>query len=291
VPIDVSIGGEYKTLIISGPNTGGKTVTLKTLGLFTLMAQSGLQIPADESSTVGIFSEVLVDIGDEQSIEASLSTFSSHMVNVIDILKKSGENMLVLFDELGSGTDPVEGAALAISILEKIQSTGALSASTTHYAELKAYALESDRVQNASCEFDVETLRPTYRLIVGAPGKSNAFAISERLGMPNDVINRAGALIERDNKRFEDVIEKLDVNRMEMEKAKENAERLRREYESFKLKAEEELKLKIARNEAEINKSTQRLNKFWTAPEPRANLYSVSLRTCESKRIKTSALR
>ena len=258
VPIDVSIGTDFNTLIITGPNTGGKTVTLKTMGLLTLMAQSGLQIPALEHSVIGIFDEVLVDIGDEQSIEASLSTFSSHMVNVVDILNNVGENSLVLFDELGSGTDPVEGAALAISILEKTQSVGALSAATTHYAELKAYALETTGVQNASCEFDIETLRPTFRLIVGSPGKSNAFAISEKLGMSEDIIKRAGALIERDNKRFEDVIERLDTNRIEMEREREAAEKMRSEYESFKRESEEIIKQKLAKSEDEIAKQTQK---------------------------------
>ena len=254
VPIDVKIGDDFKTLIITGPNTGGKTVTLKTVGLFTLMAQSGLQIPAFESSTVGIFDEVLVDIGDEQSIEASLSTFSAHMVNVVDILKKVGPGSLVLFDELGSGTDPIEGAALAIAILENTASAGAISLATTHYAELKVYALETEGVQNASCEFDVETLRPTYRLIVGTPGKSNAFAISEKLGISDKIIARANKLIERDNKRFEDVIERLDTNRIQMEKEKNLAEKMRVEYETFKSNAEEDLKRKIAKSEEEISK-------------------------------------
>jgi len=258
VPIDVSIGGNFDTLIITGPNTGGKTVTLKTMGLLTLMAQSGLQIPALESSVIGIFEEVLADIGDEQSIEQSLSTFSSHMVNVVDILNRVGPNSLVLFDELGSGTDPIEGAALAISILEKTKSSGALSASTTHYAELKAYALETPGVQNASCEFDIETLRPTYRLIIGTPGKSNAFAISEKLGLSSDVITRANELIARENKRFEDVIEKLDTNRIAMEKERDAAEKLRVEFETFKRKAEEEMKIKLAKSEEEIQKSTQK---------------------------------
>ncbi len=256
VPIDVSVGGEYSTLIVTGPNTGGKTVTLKTMGLLTLMMQSGLQIPADESSVMGIFDEVLVDIGDEQSIEASLSTFSSHMVNVADILKRVGNKSLVLFDELGSGTDPIEGAALAIAILEKCSQAGAVTAATTHYAELKVYALETEGVQNASCEFDVETLRPTYKLIIGTPGKSNAFAISEKLGIGEDIITRANELIERDNKRFEDVIERLDSNRIMMEKARAEAEKLRLEYENFKSSAEAELKKKIAKSEDEISKQT-----------------------------------
>ena len=256
VPIDVSIGRDFDTLIITGPNTGGKTVTLKTMGLFALMAQSGLQLPANESSEIGIFDEILVDIGDEQSIEASLSTFSSHMVNVADILRRVSPRSLVLFDELGSGTDPIEGAALAIAILEKTCAEGALTAATTHYAELKAYALETPRIQNASCEFDIETLRPTYRLIVGTPGKSNAFAISEKLGISDDIIARAGKLIERDNKRFEEVIERLDTNRIEMEKERDKAEKMRSEYEAFKRAAEEDLKRKIAKSEEEIQKQT-----------------------------------
>ena len=256
VPIDIVIGGGNKTLIITGPNTGGKTVSLKTLGLFSLMMQSGLQVPLLEGSVMGIFSEVLVDIGDEQSIEASLSTFSSHMVNVSGILKNVGPNSLVLFDELGSGTDPIEGAALAIAILEHTAQKGALTAATTHYAELKAYALETEGVQNASCEFDIETLRPTYRLIIGTPGKSNAFAISEKLGISPDIIARAGKLIERDNKRFEDVIERLDTNRIEMEKERMIAEKMREEYEAFKRQAEDDLKAKIEKSEAEIAKQT-----------------------------------
>ncbi len=256
VPIDVTLGGDYNSLVVTGPNTGGKTVTLKTMGLFALMTQSGLEVPALEGSSIGIFSEILVDIGDEQSIEASLSTFSSHMVNVADILTKVGDRSLVLFDELGSGTDPIEGAALAIAILEKVASKGALVAATTHYSELKVYALETPGVQNASCEFDIETLRPTYKLVVGTPGKSNAFAISERLGISDEIISRAEKLIERDNKRFEDVIERLDTNRIAMEKERDKAEELRREYEEYKEKAEAELKAKIAKSEEEISKQT-----------------------------------
>ena len=262
VPIDVSLGGDFDTLIITGPNTGGKTVTLKTIGLFALMAQAGLQIPARESSTVGIFDKVLVDIGDEQSIEASLSTFSSHMVNVVGILSEAGDRSLVLFDELGSGTDPVEGAALAMAILESVAECGALTAATTHYSELKVYALETPGVQNASCEFDIETLRPTYKLVVGTPGKSNAFAISEKLGLSDKIIARASALIERDNKRFEDVIERLDTNRIEMEKEKDKAAALRREYEEYKRNAEEDLKRRIAKNEEEIAKQTLKVRQI-----------------------------
>ena len=258
VPIDVTLGGDYKTLIITGPNTGGKTVTLKTMGLLALMVQSGLQIPADESSSLGVFSEVLVDIGDEQSIEASLSTFSAHMVTVVEILDKVGEGSLVLFDELGSGTDPIEGAALATAILEKTRARGALSAATTHYAELKVYALQTEGVQNASCEFDVQTLRPTYKLVIGTPGKSNAFAISEKLGLDPEVIARAGELIEKDEKRFEDVIERLDTNRMEMERERDEAKRLRTEYQSYKERAERDLNARIAKNEEEIQKTVQK---------------------------------
>ena len=254
VPIDVSVGGEYDTLIITGPNTGGKTVTLKTLGLFALMAQSGMQIPAAEGSSLGVFSEILVDIGDEQSIEASLSTFSSHMVTVGEILKSVGPRSLALFDELGSGTDPVEGAALAISILEKTRSAGALCAATTHYAELKIYALNTHGVMNASCEFDVETLRPTYRLVVGTPGKSNAFAISEKLGIDPEVIARARELIDKDDKRFEDVIDRLEGDRIAMERARQESEKILAESRREAERREAELNAKIKKSEDEIQK-------------------------------------
>ena len=231
VPINVSLGGEWETLIITGPNTGGKTVTLKTLGLFALMAQSGLFIPADEGSEICLFDRILVDLGDEQSIEQSLSTFSSHMVHIVSMVSDLSPNALVLFDELGAGTDPVEGAALAVAIVCEVRRAGALSALTTHYAELKAYALETDGVQNASCEFDVATLRPTYKLVIGTPGKSNAFAISEKLGLPTRVVEDAKSLISGENRRFEAVIEKLEEARIAMERDRTEAAKLRAELE------------------------------------------------------------
>ena len=242
VPINVNLGGEYDTLIITGPNTGGKTVTLKTLGLFSIMAQSGLHIPADEGSTLCIQEKILVDLGDEQSIEQSLSTFSSHMVNIVSIVKEKNERSLVLFDELGAGTDPVEGAALAVAVIENIREAGAMCAATTHYAELKAYALDTEGVCNASCEFDVETLKPTYKLVIGTPGKSNAFAISEKLGLPREIIERADNYVSTENKQFESVIGELEAKRCEMERELERARVMREEYEAFRAKSEKEIK-------------------------------------------------
>ncbi len=224
VPTTIILGEEYTSLIITGPNTGGKTVSLKTAGLLTLMTMCGLMVPAADGSKVGVFSEILVDIGDEQSIEQSLSTFSSHMTNISRIIKSADDHTLILLDELGSGTDPIEGAALAVSILSYFKDIEARVMATTHYQEVKMYAIEQDGVENASCEFDVNTLKPTYKLITGVPGKSNAFAIAKRLGIGDDIINDAKKLVGEENKRFERVIENLEKARQELENLKSAAE-------------------------------------------------------------------
>ncbi len=244
VPIELSLGEEYQTLIITGPNTGGKTVALKTAGLLSAMTMCGLLIPVADGSRISVFSHILADIGDSQSIEQNLSTFSSHTNKVIEILGTADESSLVLLDELGSGTDPVEGAALAIAVIRRLMENGAKIMVTTHYQELKVFAIDSPSVQNASCEFDIATLRPTYRLIVGSPGKSNAFAISESLGMPSDIIEDAKGRVSDANTRLEEVIGKLEASRLELEREKEQITRLRiqaQEHESAVRKEREEI--------------------------------------------------
>ncbi|MCR4614601.1 MAG: endonuclease MutS2 [Clostridiales bacterium] len=255
VPVDIRVGEDFDTLVITGPNTGGKTVSIKTLGLLTLMAMCGLMLPVGDRSVVSVFDNVLADIGDEQSIEQSLSTFSSHMVNIVDIINVADEKSLVLIDELGAGTDPVEGAALAISVLEAIHAKGAKIAATTHYAELKEYALQTYRVENGCCEFDVSTLRPTYRLLIGVPGRSNAFAISERLGMSKDIVDRARELVGNENARFEDVVDKLEQSRLDMEKERQTAYELKLQAEEI-LNENKKMRDEIAAlREAEVEKA------------------------------------
>ena len=273
VPININLGDKFDTLVITGPNTGGKTVSIKTIGLFTLMAMCGLMIPASDNSSISIFDKVLVDIGDEQSIEQSLSTFSSHMTNTIEIIKEADHNSLVIFDELGAGTDPTEGAALAMAILETIKEKGSKIVATTHYAELKEYALQEDRVENACCEFDVNTLKPTYKLLIGIPGSSNAFAISQKLGMEKYVVDKARSFIADDKNKFDEVIKTIEATRNQLEEEKQEALKLKieaqkikedsiKQYEKIKSSAQSEIDAAKQKASRMLDKATLQVNEL-----------------------------
>lgn len=273
VPTNITLGEKYSTLIITGPNTGGKTVSIKTIGILTLMTLCGLMIPANENSKISIFKRILVDIGDEQNIEQSLSTFSSHMTNIVQILKLANKKSLVLLDELGAGTDPVEGAALAMAILEELRQKGATIASTTHYAELKEYALKTEGIENGCCEFDVKTLKPTYKLLIGIPGKSNAFAISSQLGIDESVITRAKKLVTNESREFENIVEVLEDRRQEVEKELKKARELTIKAEQKEREAQEKLNKAKREAEREIEKSKEEAQRL--TAKTKAQAYAI----------------
>lgn len=289
VPTDIALGGEYDTLVITGPNTGGKTVSLKTLGLLTAMAMCGLLIPAGDRSRISVFNKILVDIGDEQSIAQSLSTFSSHMVNIIDIMKKADSSSLVLIDELGAGTDPVEGAALAVSVIESLRAKGAKIAATTHYAELKAYALDTDGVTNGCCEFDVETLRPTYRLLIGVPGRSNAFAITEHLGMEKSVIDRARNIVGSENRSFETVLEKLETSRQALEDERRTAEEMTEKAKKIEAKAQEEKDKIETLKRRELDRAKREAQKLIDAAKRKSSEFLLELEKLKKEQTSSNA--
>lgn len=289
VPIDISLGEGYDTLVITGPNTGGKTVSLKTLGLLTAMTMCGLLIPAGDRSRISVFDRILVDIGDEQSIAQSLSTFSSHMVNIIDIMKRADSKSLVLIDELGAGTDPVEGAALAVSVIEDLRSKGAVIAATTHYAELKAYALNTPGVTNGCCEFDVETLRPTYRLLIGVPGRSNAFAISEHLGMDKAVVDHAKSIVNSENRDFEAVLEKLETSRKELEEERKIAEEMTQRAKKIEEKAQSEKDKIETLKKREMDRAKRESQKLIDAAKRKSSEFLLELEKLKKEQNDTNA--
>lgn len=289
VATDIALGDEYDTLVITGPNTGGKTVSLKTLGLLTLMTMCGLLIPVADRSRVSVFNNILVDIGDEQSIAQSLSTFSSHMVNIIDIMKKSDDKSLILIDELGAGTDPVEGAALAVSIIEALREKGAIIAATTHYAELKAYALDTPGVTNGCCEFDIETLCPTYKLLIGVPGRSNAFAILKHLGMTQDVIDNAKAIVGSDNRDFEAVLEKLEASRHALEEERKIAEEMTERARKIEEKAQSEMDKIETLKARELDKAKREAQKLIDAAERKSSQFLLELDKLKKEQTSSNA--